>query len=113
VADVSGQGIPAALAMTAFRALLRTKARGDLAPANIASSINQLVPEFTGDKHFITALYAILYALDGGLAYVRLFEYVHKCLESKVTNKFGTKRFSYSVLTFEGFRTINAMVTSV
>jgi phosphoserine phosphatase RsbU/P len=70
VADVSGHGIPSALVMTAFRALLRTKVRSRARPANIASAINQLLPEFTGDKHFVTVLYAELDALSGNLTYV-------------------------------------------
>ncbi len=70
VADVSGHGIPSALVMTAFRALLRTKARGKSTPANIASSINHLLPEFTGDNHFVTVLYAVLEPTTGSLTYI-------------------------------------------
>jgi phosphoserine phosphatase RsbU/P len=70
VADVSGHGIPAALVMTAFRALLRTKARGKLKPANIANTINRLLPEFTADNHFVTVLYAILEVPSGNLTYI-------------------------------------------
>lgn len=70
VADVSGHGIPSALVMTAFRALLRTKARGELGPANIAYKINQLLPEFTGDSHYVTVLYAILDVPSGSLTYI-------------------------------------------
>ena len=70
VADVSGHGIPAALVMTAFRALLRTKALGNSRPANIANTIDRLLPEFTGNKHFVTVLYAVLDAASGDLTYV-------------------------------------------
>ena len=70
VADVSGHGIPSALVMTAFRALLRTKARGKMGLVNIANSINRILPEFTGDNHFVTVLYAILDASSGNLAYI-------------------------------------------
>lgn len=70
VADVSGHGIPSALVMTAFRALLRTKARGRSGPANIANTINRLLPEFTGNNHFVTVLYAILDIPSGNLTYV-------------------------------------------
>ena len=70
VADVSGHGIPAALVMTAFRALLRTKARGMSSPATIASTINRLLPEITANNHFVTALYAILDAPSGNLTYI-------------------------------------------
>jgi sigma-B regulation protein RsbU (phosphoserine phosphatase) len=70
VADVSGHGISAALVMTAFRALLRTQARGKLGPANMAKAINRLLPEFTGDNHFVTVVYAILDEPSGSLTYI-------------------------------------------
>lgn len=70
IADVSGHGIPAALVMTAFRALLRTKARSMTRPANIVTAINRLLPEITADNHFVTALYAILDAVSGKLTYI-------------------------------------------
>ncbi len=70
VADVSGHGIPSALVMTAFRALLRTEARRLVQPADIASRINQLLPEFTGEKHYVTLLYAELDAPTGNLTYI-------------------------------------------
>jgi serine phosphatase RsbU (regulator of sigma subunit) len=70
VADVSGHGISSALVMTAFRALLRTKARGRSGPANIVNSINRLLPEFTGNNHFVTVLYAILDSTSGSLTYI-------------------------------------------
>jgi phosphoserine phosphatase RsbU/P len=70
IADVAGHGIPSALVMTAFRALLRTKARGRSGPANIATGINRILPEFTGENQFVTALYAILEAPSGQLTYV-------------------------------------------
>jgi len=69
IADVSGHGIASALVMTAFRALLRTYARSKSSPARIAYSINQFLPEFTGD-HFVTLLYAILDPETGHLSYV-------------------------------------------
>jgi sigma-B regulation protein RsbU (phosphoserine phosphatase) len=70
VADVSGHGIPSALVMTAFRALLRTKARGKMGPARIANTINRLLPEFTGENHFVTVVYALLETISGNLTYV-------------------------------------------
>jgi len=59
-ADVSGHGIASALTMTAFRGLLRTCTQGKLDPAKIAREINQLMPEFTGNSHFITMVYGVL-----------------------------------------------------
>ena len=70
VADVSGHGIASALVMTAFRALLRTHAHSRSKPARIAREINRQLPEFTGDKHFVTALYMILKPADGHLELV-------------------------------------------
>lgn len=70
VADVSGHGIPAAMVMTAFRALLRTKALSKSGPANIANTIDRLLPEFTGNKHFVTILYAVLEPISGDLTYI-------------------------------------------
>jgi sigma-B regulation protein RsbU (phosphoserine phosphatase) len=70
VADVSGHGIPAAMVMTAFRALLRTKAIGKSGPATIANTIDRLLPEFTGNKHFVTVLYAVLEPISGDLTYI-------------------------------------------
>ncbi|OGO26735.1 MAG: hypothetical protein A2Z16_06480 [Chloroflexi bacterium RBG_16_54_18] len=70
VADVSGHGIPSALIMTAFRALLRIKARSKLRPAIIANVINRLLPEFMGDNYFVTLWYAILEIPSGNLTYI-------------------------------------------
>ncbi len=70
IADVSGHGVPSALVMTAFRALLRTEARLLTRPADIASTINQLLPEFTGDQHYVTMLFAELDPPRGALSYI-------------------------------------------
>jgi len=59
-ADVSGHGIASAMTMTAFRGLLRTCTQGKLDPAETAVEINQHMPEFTGNKHFITLVYGVL-----------------------------------------------------
>lgn len=59
VADVSGNGIAAALVMTSFRGLLRMHAHGTQGPARIARTINRLLPEFTGNSSFITAVYIV------------------------------------------------------
>jgi sigma-B regulation protein RsbU (phosphoserine phosphatase) len=70
IADVSGHGISSALVMSAFRALLRTNARAKSSPAHIAMAINELLPEFTGDHHYVTALYAVLETISGNLTYI-------------------------------------------
>ena len=70
VADVSGHGIPAALIMTAFRALLRTQAQYDSRPEHIARALNRMLPEFIGDENFVTSVYGVLNPCDGRFAYV-------------------------------------------
>lgn len=60
VADVSGHGIAPALVMTGFRGLLRIYSHGSLSPAKIARTINRLLPEFTGNSHFVTVVYVVL-----------------------------------------------------
>ena len=65
LADVSGHGVPAALVMSAFRALLRTKAMTNSDPAQTCLRINTLLPDFSGDGDFVTAIYGILDPRDG------------------------------------------------
>ncbi len=60
IADVSGNGIATALVMTAFRGLLRMHTHGRLGPEKIARAINRLLPEFTGNSHFVTLDYVLL-----------------------------------------------------
>ncbi|HSF81008.1 MAG TPA: GAF domain-containing SpoIIE family protein phosphatase [Anaerolineales bacterium] len=69
VADVSGEGVAAALVMTAFRALIRTHARSRWNPARIARFVNRILPEFTGQANFVTAVYGTLDSLDGSFRY--------------------------------------------
>ncbi len=69
VADVSGKGIPAALIMGAFRALLRTQAQSDAGPADIAEKLNRLLPDFTGQSNFVTSVYGVLDPSDGRFKY--------------------------------------------
>ena len=70
VADVSGHGIAAGLAMTAFRGLLRMHTHGSMNTERIARAINRLLPEFTGDAHFITAVYLSVDLNGGEFTYV-------------------------------------------
>jgi len=70
VADVSGHGIASAMIMTAFRGLLRTNTHGKLDPARISRKINGLLPEFTGDSHFITAIYGVLNSTNDEVTFV-------------------------------------------
>jgi serine phosphatase RsbU (regulator of sigma subunit)/ribosomal protein S18 acetylase RimI-like enzyme len=60
VADISGDGIPAALIMTAFRALLRSQAKFYDDPSELMVLLNAQLAEFTRKKDFVTAFYGIL-----------------------------------------------------
>jgi sigma-B regulation protein RsbU (phosphoserine phosphatase) len=70
VADVSGHGIPAALIMAAFRALLRTQTRIDAEPSHIADAMKRLLPDFTGEANFVTCVYGVLDPANGVFTYV-------------------------------------------
>jgi sigma-B regulation protein RsbU (phosphoserine phosphatase) len=60
VADVSGKGIPASLIMAMCRSVLRSKAPGNLSPAEVLREVNrQLYPDIREDM-FITMIYLIM-----------------------------------------------------
>jgi sigma-B regulation protein RsbU (phosphoserine phosphatase) len=69
IADVSGKGVPAALIMAAFRALLRTQTRIDPDPTYIANALRRLLPDFTGEANFVTAVYGVLNPANGRFTY--------------------------------------------
>jgi len=60
IADVSGDGIPAALIMAAFRAMLRNQLKLIKEPAEIMNLLNQQIPEVSRKRDFITAFYGKL-----------------------------------------------------
>jgi len=60
VADVSGDGIPAALIMAAFRALLRYNAKLFPDPGKLMEIMNDHVSDFMRSRDFISAFYGIL-----------------------------------------------------
>ena len=60
IADVSGDGIPAALIMASFRALLRNQLKSSTDPAEIMDLLNQQIPEVSRKRDFITAFYGKL-----------------------------------------------------
>jgi serine phosphatase RsbU (regulator of sigma subunit)/GNAT superfamily N-acetyltransferase len=60
IADISGDGIPAALIMTAFRALLRSQVKRFRYPSELMYLLNAQLTEFTRKKDFVTAFYGIL-----------------------------------------------------
>ena len=82
LADVSGDGVPAALVMAAFRALLRTQAKGGTAPAAACGRVNALLPDFTGDADFVTAVYGILDPRDGTFTYTNCGHHPLLCLRA-------------------------------
>ncbi|HSQ76799.1 MAG TPA: GAF domain-containing SpoIIE family protein phosphatase [Bacteroidota bacterium] len=69
VADVSGNGIPAAMLMTSFRALFMPGARAGVSPATLMGQMNMLLPEFARKRDFITAFYGILDVSSGAFTY--------------------------------------------
>jgi sigma-B regulation protein RsbU (phosphoserine phosphatase) len=60
LADVSGKGMPAALLMTATRAILRSVVRLDPAPSRTLSNLNQTLIEDFPSGQFVTMIYAVL-----------------------------------------------------
>jgi len=69
VADVSGNGIPAALLMASFRALFLPNARAQMSPPNLMRQVNALLPEFARKRDFVTAFYGILDSLHHTFTY--------------------------------------------
>ena len=70
VADVSGHGLPAALIMSAFRALVRTCMRAGHPLDEVARTLNRELPDSTAGGAFVTALLAVLDPARGELRYV-------------------------------------------
>jgi serine phosphatase RsbU (regulator of sigma subunit) len=60
IADVSGDGIPAALIMAAFRAILRNQLKSIKEPSEIMTLLNEQIPEVSRKRDFITAFYGKL-----------------------------------------------------
>ena len=60
IADVSGDGVSAALIMAAFRALLRYNAKLFSEPREIMKLMNEQVSEFMRKRDFISVFYGIL-----------------------------------------------------
>jgi phosphoserine phosphatase RsbU/P len=69
IADVSGDGIPAALIMAAFRAMLRNQLKLIQEPAEIMKLLNQQIPEFSRKRDFITAFYGRLNYVEHTFTY--------------------------------------------
>ncbi len=60
VADVSGKGMPAALLMSATRALLRSFAKREASPSQTLMQLNQALLQDVPANKFITMLYGVL-----------------------------------------------------
>ena len=60
IADVSGDGVPAALIMSAFRALLFNQIKTNSNPAELMTVLNKLIPDVSRKRDFITSVYAKL-----------------------------------------------------
>ncbi|MBP1683233.1 MAG: Serine phosphatase RsbU, regulator of sigma subunit [Ignavibacteriaceae bacterium] len=69
IADVSGDGIPAALIMASFRAMLRNQLKINNEPAVIMNELNQQIPEVSRKRDFITAFYGKLNFMEDTFTY--------------------------------------------
>lgn len=69
VADVAGKGIPAALIMATFRALLHASVREAAPLAHVIRRVNQLLAESIGLPAFVTAVYGVLDPASGRFTY--------------------------------------------
>jgi sigma-B regulation protein RsbU (phosphoserine phosphatase) len=69
VADVAGKGIPAALIMSTFRALLRTCVRRGQAISQAVAEVNALLVESIGLPAFVTSVYGVLEPRTGRFTY--------------------------------------------
>src|SRR5262249_53502797 len=70
VADVSGHGLPAAIIMSAFRALVRTCLRAGHELDEVAETLNRELPDTTAGGAFVTALLAMFDPASGRVRYV-------------------------------------------
>ena len=60
LADVSGDGVPAALIMAAFRAMIRNQVRIEEQPTKVMNFLNEQLPDVCRKRDFITAVYGKL-----------------------------------------------------
>jgi sigma-B regulation protein RsbU (phosphoserine phosphatase) len=60
LADVSGKGMPAALLMSATRALMRSVAREHTSPSETLTCLNKTLTEDFPDNKFVTMIYGVL-----------------------------------------------------
>jgi len=69
IADVADKGMPAALFMMLTRTLVRAAVRNALSPAQVLTSVNDLLVPDAKQGMFVTAFYAVLSPDDGQFVY--------------------------------------------
>lgn len=70
VADVAGKGVPAALIMASFRAMLRAQLCDECPPATAFSRLNMLLGESNVDDRYVTAFYLELKKDSDEITYI-------------------------------------------
>lgn len=70
IGDVAGKGVPAALTMATFRALLRARRETSPSLSATMTAVSRLLRESSGPRSFVTAVFAALEPETGRLAYV-------------------------------------------
>jgi len=70
VADVSGHGLPAAIIMSAFRALARTCLRTGNQLDEVAATLDRELPDTTAGRAFVTAVLGMFDPASGRFRYV-------------------------------------------
>ncbi len=70
VADVSGKGVPAALIMATFRAVMRIHIGEDIGLSDIMQGVNVHLHESLGSNAFVTSVYGTLDTRTGHFTYV-------------------------------------------
>lgn len=69
IADVAGKGVPAALIMATFRALLRSRHELGASLPETVAAVGRLLRESAAPRAFVTCCYAVLDPASGRLAY--------------------------------------------
>lgn len=70
IGDVAGKGVPAALTMATFRALLRARRETGPGLSGTMAAVSRLLRESSGPRSFVTAVFAALEPGTGRLDYV-------------------------------------------
>jgi serine phosphatase RsbU (regulator of sigma subunit) len=69
IGDVSDKGVPAAMVMTAARAVLRSQARAHASPGHVLLMANDILHSDIPSGMFVTCFYAVLDAQTGALRF--------------------------------------------